>query len=585
VIDDVTIGVSAGDRIGVVGRNGGGKSTLLRLLAAISPPDDGRVTRGGDVRIGYLGQTPPETTDGTIRDRILGDVADHTWATDARIRSTLTGLLGGYASEHLDRPLAPLSGGERQRVELARLLVEAPDVLLLDEPTNHLDVEAVAWLADTLTVMRETALVVVTHDRWFLDAVSDRTWEVVQGRVEEYEGGYSAYVLAKAERARQNAAMEARRNNLLRKELAWLRRGAPARTSKPKFRIDAANALIDAEPPPRDDVDLTRFASARLGRQVYELHDASVSLGGRQILDRVTWDIGPGDRVGILGPNGAGKSTLLSILARQRTLDSGRLAVGQTVVAALLSQRLEEVDPSLRVLEAVEHVARVVDLGSGRELTASQLCERLGFDGTSQWTRVGDLSGGERRRLQLTRLLMAGPNVVMLDEPTNDFDVEILAALEDLLDGFAGTLLIVSHDRYFLERVCTTFRALPGDGTVRDLPGGIDQYLALRAEPPATLQVAGPDADTDSTTPASPASLSNATSLSGGERRALEKQAASLERRIAKQQDVATDLHHRLIEFATDTGRLLATTADLRKVEETIAELETEWYDVIDRLG
>lgn len=571
ILDHVSLGLNVGDRIGVVGRNGGGKSTLLGVLAGTRDIESGRVTRAKDASLGFVGQAPPPLPGITIGHRVVGDVPDHTWASDARIRDILTGLLGGYDAALLERSLDSLSGGERQRVELARVLVESPDVIILDEPTNHLDVEGVAWLADHLKRLKDRAYVVVTHDRWFLDEVSTDTWEVVRGRVESYEGGYSAYVLAKAERARQSQAEEARRSNLLRKELAWLRRGPPARTTKPKFRVAAANELIDREPPPRDDIELVKFAGARLGKRVYELDDVTLRIGERTLVDHVTWNIGPGDRVGILGPNGAGKSSLLHAILGERPLDGGRIRTGSTVKPVLLSQRLDDLPVDDRVLESVERVARYVDLGKAGEISASSLCERLGFTGGAQWSRIGDLSGGERRRLQLTRVLMSGPNVLMLDEPTNDFDVETLAALEDLLDSFAGTLLVVSHDRYFLERVCTTYRGVFGDGRVRDLPGGVEEYLSIRAASTEGESVAMPAAPVKS-------------GLTGGERREISKQIASIERRIAKRQDEAEALHVSLAEHATEAERLLADTAKLREVEAAIAELEEEWLTLAERL-
>ena len=379
------------------------------------------------------------------------------------------------------RGFASLSGGERRRVGLAKLLIEDLDLILLDEPTNHLDVEGVAWLAAHLKNRKNLAVVVVTHDRWFLDEVTDRTWEVVGGSLEEYDGGYSAYVLAKAERARQQSAMDARRNNLLRKELAWLRRGAPARTSKPKFRVDAANELIATEPPPRDNTELLKFSQNRLGNTVFECQHLQIRAGENVLIEDLVWNIGPGERIGIVGVNGAGKTTLIRTLVGEHFASAGKLVKGVTVKVAMLSQHLTELDPTWRLIEAVERVATRVELGGGRELSASQLCERLGFDRESQWTPVGDLSGGEKRRLQLTRLLMDSPNVLLLDEPTNDFDIEILTELEDLLDSFAGTLLVISHDRYFLERTCDRVVGLLGDGKVTDLPRGIDQYLEQRA--------------------------------------------------------------------------------------------------------
>ncbi len=457
VLAGISLGVAAGERIGVVGRNGGGKSTLLRVMAGQESVDAGRVTRAGSLQFGVLAQVATFTPDETIGAFVLGSRDEHDWASEARSREVLAALLGGYDAPRLGRVMGQLSGGEQRRVQLAHLLLQDLDLLLLDEPTNHLDVEAVDWLARHLRSRPMLSLVVVTHDRWFLDEVSDRMWEVVDGRVEEYDGGYSAFVLAKAERERQAGVEQQRRNNLIRKELAWLRRGPPARTSKPKFRIDAANTLIEGEPPPRNEVELLAFAGARLGKTVFEAHDVSLAFGDRRLFDHLTWDVGPGDRIGVIGVNGAGKTSLMRLLLELQRPDAGRVVVGVTVKAAYLSQHLEELDPTWRVLEAVQQVAQRVELSKGRELSATQLCERLGFGGDAQWTPVGDLSGGERRRLQLTRLLMGGPNLLVLDEPTNDFDVETLTALEDLLDSFGGTLLVISHDRYFLERVCDRF--------------------------------------------------------------------------------------------------------------------------------
>ena len=413
VLDGVSLGVAAGERIGVVGRNGGGKSTLLRVLGGSESPDSGRVTRSGSLKVSALEQVGVFRPGATVRTSVVADRDEHDWASDARTREVLLALLGGYDGARLERPVAALSGGEQRRVQLAQLLLQPLDLLLLDEPTNHLDVEAVDWLARHLRARPMLSVVVVTHDRWFLDEVSDRMWEVVDGRVEEYEGGYSAYVLAKAERDRQSAVEQRRRNSLIRKELAWLRRGAPARTSKPKFRIDAANALIAGEPPPRNEVELLAFANARLGKTVFEMHDISLAFGERQILDGVTWDVGPGDRFGVIGVNGAGKTSLVRLLLGLQPPTAGRVVSGVTVKPAYLSQHLEELDPTWRVLEAVEDVAQRVELGKGRELSATQLCERLGFGGDAQWIPVGDLSGGERRRLQLTRLLMGAPNVLV----------------------------------------------------------------------------------------------------------------------------------------------------------------------------
>ena len=574
LLDGVSLGLAAGERVGVVGRNGGGKSTLIKVIAGLEPVDSGRVTRAGGLRLGVLDQAGSIAASTTIRQYVMGDAHTHAWAAVGAIRDVLTHLLGGFDDVLLDRTMDRLSGGERRRVELAHLLTSELDVLLLDEPTNHLDVEAIAWLAGHLRARRELALVVVTHDRWFLDEVSDRTWEVVDGRVEEYEGGYSAFVLAKAERSRQAGVEQQRRNNLIRKELAWLRRGAPARTAKPKFRIAAATQLISAEPPPRNQVELLSFAGARLGKTVFELHDASITLGQRRLLDRVDWNVGPGDRIGVVGVNGVGKTTLLNVLLGLARVDSDQLVTGVTVKPAYLSQHLEELNPRLRVLEAVADIAERVELSKGRELTASQLCERLGFGSDAQWTPVADLSGGERRRLQLTRLLMGGPNVLILDEPTNDFDVETLAALEDLLDSFPGTIICVSHDRYFLERVCDTFVGLFGDGKIRDLPGGIDEYLRLRRHArdvgPA-LQRAG------ATAPA--ARISSQQRL---DERAARKELARLERTIAKADAQERELHELIATHSSDYAKLAELTAALDEVVAARQEAEAAWLDLVD---
>jgi len=564
VLDGVSLGVAAGERIGVVGRNGGGKSTLLRLLGGAESADSGRVTRAGGVQVGVLEQVGRFPAGASVRTSVVGDRDEHDWASEARTREVMQALLGGYDEGRLDRSVAELSGGEQRRVQLAQLLLQPLDLLLLDEPTNHLDVEAVDWLAGHLRGRPTLSVVVVTHDRWFLDEVSDRMWEVVDGRVEEYDGGYSAYVLAKAERDRQMVVEQQRRNNLIRKELAWLRRGPPARTSKPKFRIDAANALISGEPPPRNEVELLAFANARLGKTVFEAHDVSLSFGDRPILNRVTWDVGPGDRIGIIGVNGAGKTSLVRLLLGHQPPTSGRVVSGVTVKAAYLSQHLEELDPTWRVLEAVEQVAQRIELGKGRELSASQLCERLGFGGDAQWTPVGDLSGGERRRLQLTRLLMGAPNVLVLDEPTNDFDVETLTALEDLLDSFAGTLLVISHDRYFLERVCDRFVGLLGDGRVRDLPGGLDQYLELVHLVQADRAGGRPDRGQG------PAQ----TTSSSADERARKKELARLERVMAKLTEKEDQLHQAMSENATDHVRVAELNGQLQRVaaEKTAAE-------------
>ncbi len=577
VLDAVSLGVGEGDRVGVVGRNGDGKTTLLRLLARVEEPDAGRVTHAGGLRVGTVAQADVLDPAATIRDLVVGAGPTHEWAGESGVREVLAGLFGSRAAidDMLDRPVGPLSGGERRRVALARALVAAHDLLLLAEPTNHLDVEGIDWLARHLAARRE-ALVVVTHDRWFLDAVCTATWEVQGGEVHAYDGGYSAYVLARAERTRMQAATDARRANLIRKELAWLRRGPPARTSKPRFRIDAANALIAEEPPPRDGVELVRFASARLGKTVYDVREATVEVGGRTLLDRLTWQVGPGDRLGIAGVNGSGKTSLLRLLVGELEPTHGRVVRGVTVRPAHLSQDVTELDPTLRVLEAVQEVRSVVDLGGGRQVTATQMCERFGFVGDKQWTPVGDLSGGERRRLQLLRLLMDEPNVLLLDEPTNDLDIDTLTALEDLLDGWPGTLLVVSHDRYFLERVCDTALALLGDGRLRDLPGGVEQYLELRRGLVADPATAG--AVTSPVSPAEdPFSVSSAAWT-----RVARKELARLERSLEKLRPREARLHDELAAAATDHLRVAELDRALRALQAERSALEERWLELAE---
>lgn len=562
LLRNVSIGVSQGDRIGIVGRNGAGKSTLMKIIAGTEEPDSGRVTKSGGTSVGILSQIDNAPKGATVRDVVIGDKATHEWARDAGIRAIFTGLFGGYHEELFTRGFASLSGGERRRVGLAKLLIEDLDLILLDEPTNHLDVEGVAWLAEHLKNRKNLAVVVVTHDRWFLDEVTDRTWEVVGGELEEYDGGYSAYVLAKAERARQQAAMDARRNNLLRKELAWLRRGAPARTTKPKFRVDAANELIATEPPPRDNTELLKFSQNRLGNTVFECQHLQIRAGENVLIEDLVWNIGPGERIGIVGVNGAGKTTLMRTLAGEHFASAGKLVKGVTVKVAMLSQHLAELDPTWRLIEAVERVATRVELGGGRELSASQLCERLGFDRESQWTPVGDLSGGEKRRLQLTRLLMDSPNVLLLDEPTNDFDIEILTELEDLLDSFAGTMLVISHDRYFLERTCDRVVGLLGDGKVTDLPRGIDQYLEQRA-----IQIAA----------SIPKTVNDKKISNAAEDRQNKKDLARIERQMEKIDQEIAELEKVQVASAFDADALLKATEALQVAHAKRVELEEEW--------
>ncbi|WP_029431168.1 ABC-F family ATP-binding cassette domain-containing protein [Blastococcus sp. URHD0036] len=574
ILDDVSLGVAAGERIGIVGRNGGGKTTLLSVLTGVEEPDSGRVTRRGDLAMGVLDQSgtlPPGTT---VRDVVLPTTrfaSEHEWAADPAVRSVLAGLeldrLG------LDSPVAPMSGGERRRVALAAQLIRPLDLLVLDEPTNHLDVEGVAWLADYVK-RRSGGLLVVTHDRWFLDEVCTTTWEVADGDVHAYEGGYSAYTLARAERARISAVTEERRLNLVRKELAWLRRGPPARTSKPRFRIEAAEALIADEPPPRETMALKGFAARRLGKTVFDVEDVDYAVqtpaGPRTLFADLTWHVGPGDRIGVVGVNGAGKTTLLRMLLGEIVPDRGRIVQGQTVAPAYLSQHVAELPPRLRVLEAVQEVARIARIGN-QEISASSLAERFGFATNRQWTPVGDLSGGERRRLQLLRLLMGEPNVLVLDEPTNDLDIDTLTALEDLLDGFAGTVLVVSHDRYFVDRVCDSVVALMGDGTIAALPGGVEEYLARRAAGEAALSGGHAGTGTGTGAPL------HAPAVSAADARAAKKEAARLERRLAKLDADEKKLHGQLAAAASDYAKAAELDAQLREVLAEKEQIETDW--------
>ena len=564
LLDGVSLGVSQGERIGIVGGNGDGKSTLLKIMAGELEPDSGRISKANSVRVGMLGQADHAAVDTTVREVVLGNTPVHQWASNSQIREVLQGLFGGHSDELLDRKFHSLSGGERRRVNLAKLLVADLELILLDEPTNHLDVEGVAWLSTHLKSRTALSVVVITHDRWFLDEISDQIWEVVEGKVLEYEGGYSAFVLSKAERSRQASVEDSKRNMLIRKELAWLRRGAPARTSKPKFRIDAANTLIANEPPPRNEAELLNFAANRLGNTVYELHQAVVNAGPLELLADIYWNVGPGDRIGIVGVNGAGKTTLMKVLSGEGKVSAGKLITGVTVKSAYLSQHLEELDPTWRVLEAVEKIANRVQLGNGKELSASQLCERLGFNKDQQWTPVGDLSGGERRRLQLTRLLMGSPNVLLLDEPTNDFDVETLTALEDLLDSFAGTLIVISHDRYFLERVCDTFVGLVGDKSLRDLPRGIDEYLELRRR-------------SESEVDKGKAVKNESTIL---EQKALKKEIARIEKQMERRQIRISEITLELTTVSSDHTKLIALHAEQESLQREFDDLEMAWLEL-----
>ncbi len=585
LLDGVSLGVSEGDRIGVVGRNGDGKTTLIRMLAKLEEADTGRVTHNGGLRLGVLTQHDSLDPKATIRHEVIGDLADHEWAGSAKIRDVLTGLFGGLALpgfEHgLDTVIAPLSGGERRRIALAKLLIEEQDLIVLDEPTNHLDVEGISWLAGHLRA-RRSALVCVTHDRWFLDQVCTRMWDVQRGVVHEYEGGYSDYVFARAERERIAATEEAKRQNLMRKELAWLRRGAPARTSKPRYRIEAANELIADVPPPRDTSELMKFANARLGKTVFDLEDLTVQAGPKTLLTHLTWQLGPGDRIGLVGVNGAGKTSLLRALAEAARTQgeeqpaAGKIVVGKTVRLAYLSQEVHELNPNLRVLEAVQQIRDRVDLGKGREMTAGQLCEQFGFTKEKQWTPVGDLSGGERRRLQILRLLMDEPNVLFLDEPTNDLDIETLTQLEDLLDGWPGSMIVISHDRFFIERTTDKVMALLGDRALRMLPRGIDEYLERRQK---LEEAATPSA---AAAPRSSAAPAAAPAVSAQASRAAKKELQKVERQLDKLSTRETTLHKQIADHATDFEKVAKLDAELRELVTERDELEMRWLELAE---
>jgi len=581
VFDGVSLGVDEGDRIGIVGRNGDGKSSLMAMLAGRLEPDAGRVTVRGGVRVGVLDQGDTLDDALTIAESVVGDRAEHDWAGDAGVRDVIAGLVGDL---DWNGPVAGLSGGQRRRVALARLLVGDWDVLALDEPTNHLDVEAVAWLAGHLKRRWSAstgALMVVTHDRWFLDEVCTKTWEVHDRIVEPFEGGYAAYVLQRVERDRQSAVIEQRRQNLARKELAWLRRGAPARTSKPRFRIDAANALIADVPEIRDKVQLQSLAVSRLGKDVVDLLDAGVAYGDREVLRGVEWRIAPGERTGILGVNGAGKSTLLGLVAGTVAPTTGRVKRGTTVKVATLTQRMDELDQYLndpvRVVISGLRTSYTIGTGSkAAELTPGQLLERMGFSSAQLSTPVKDLSGGQQRRLQLLLILLDQPNVLILDEPTNDLDTDMLAAIEDLLDSWAGTLLVVSHDRYFIERVTDQQYAVI-DGRLRHLPGGIDEYLRLRA-----TRLAAPAAAPAASTTGG----ASASTLAGADLRAAQKEVAAAERRIQKLTAQADAARTALADHdQSDYAGLGEKMRAIGELDAEIAALEERWFELSELIG
>ena len=576
LLDGVSLGVQTGQRIGIVGVNGGGKTTLLEVLTGIEPPDAGRVSHTSDLRMAVVTQRFSLDDALTVGQAVVEPLGLQTfeWASNAKVREVLQGT--GAAELGLDTPVGQLSGGERRRVNLAAALVQDLDLVVLDEPTNHLDVEGVQWLADHL-MGRKVAVVVVTHDRWFLDTVATLTWEVHDGSVDVYEGGYNDWTFARAERARQADAIEQRRQNLARKELAWLRRGAPARTSKPRYRIEAAEALIKDVPPPRDTVELMAFSKQRQGRVVIELEDARIDApDGRTLVDHLTWRLAPGERIGLVGVNGSGKTTLLRALAGVYPLSAGKRIEGQTTRIGWLRQELDDLDPERRVIDAVEDVATYISFGK-KELSASQLAERLGFSPKRQRTPVRDLSGGERRRLQLTRVLMAEPNVLLLDEPTNDLDIDTLQELENLLDSWPGTLVVISHDRYLIERIADNTYALFGDGKLTNLPGGIQQYLDTRAAQatqtgPLDLGEGKPE-DVDKR-------------LSSQEERELRKKMNALERKIAKEGERADALESEIaaLSEAGDFEAIGAKTKELAEVKDTRDELEMEWLELGEQL-
>ena len=581
LLTDVSLGIGAGERIGVVGRNGDGKTTLLEVMTGLEEPDTGRVSQQRGLLIGYLHQGDQLEDTHTVREAVLGGRSDHEWASDPRMREIVEVLLAGVA---LDRAVIGLSGGERRRCSLAELLLGDHDLIVLDEPTNHLDVEAVAWLAQHL-VGRSSALVVVTHDRWFLDAVCQFTWEVHDGVVDAYEGGYAAFVLAKAERSRQASASETRRQNLARKELAWLRRGPPARTSKPKFRIEAANRLIEDVPPPRDRLELQRFAAQRLGKDVIDIEDVDLTRGEKRLLSHATWRLGPGDRVGIVGVNGAGKSSVLNLVSGALAPQAGRVRQGRTVALRHLTQQLDELDPDGRVLPMVESTRRVTKTADGAEITASSMLERFGFTGDRLTTRIGDLSGGERRRFQLLMLLLDEPNVLLLDEPTNDLDIDTLNVLEDFLDGWPGTLVVVSHDRYFLERVTDSVWALLGDGQISMLPRGVDEYLQRRA---ADLHLAAlaesaqlsPEEPSGRRSPDAPVKAK----AGSAEERAARKNIARIDKQLERISQQEATLNAEVLEHAQDYERLAELSARLSELAAEKEQLEMEWLEAAELL-
>ena len=586
VLGDVTLGVFEGDRVGIVGRNGDGKSSLLRVLAGVQEADAGRVTRTRGVEVGLLGQRDQLSDDETVHHAVVGDAPEYEWAASPRIREVLDGLIADVPWEGL---VGELSGGQRRRVDLARLLVGTWDVLALDEPTNHLDMRTINWLANHLKTRWQRgqgALLVVTHDRWFLDEVCERMWEVHDGEVDPFEGGYSAYILQRVERDRQAAVIEDRRRNMARKELAWLSRGAQARSSKPRFRVEAARDLIADVPPVRNELELKRLAVARLGKQVVDVLDVTAgyqnvdAAAARPVLDDVTWLIGAGDRFGLLGANGAGKTTLLEVVQGKLAPSRGRVKIGQTVRFGVLSQQLDELRPHEQetIREVLSGFKRVYVV-DGKETSPEKLCERLGFTTQQLWSRICDLSGGQKRRLSLLLTILAEPNVLILDEPGNDLDTDMLAIVEDLLDGWPGTLILVTHDRFLMERVTDQQFALI-NGHLQHVPGGVDEYLRLAEHAGAVGDDSPAAASSKKQAPVQPTGLSNA------ERQRLKKEVSSIERRLASKRERAEQLKASMAEVdPTDYQALEARQQEIDAAFAEVDELETAWLEASERLG
>lgn len=603
VFSHVTLGVSEGDRIGIVGRNGDGKSTLLNLLAGTLEPDSGRVTHRRDLRVGLLGQRDALDSAASVRSAVVGDAPEYEWASSPRVREVLAGLI---ADVPWDGAVGELSGGQRRRVDLARLLIGDFDVLMLDEPTNHLDMRTISWLARHLRTRWQDgagALLMVTHDRWFLDEVCTSMWEVHDAVVEPFEGGYSAYILQRVERDRLAQVAEERRRNMARKELAWLSRGAQARSTKPKFRVEAARELIADVPPLRNELELKRLAVARLGKQVIDVLDvyagydssdaadaSAAEKPARDVLEDVTWLIGAGDRFGLLGENGAGKSTLLDVVRGKLEPRAGRVKIGKTVRFGMLSQQLDELAPVMgdTIREVLSRYKRsyVID---GKETSPEKLLERLGFTTQQLWSRIGDLSGGQRRRLMLLLTILEEPNVLILDEPGNDLDTDMLAIVEDLLDGWPGTLILVTHDRYLMERVTDQQFALI-DGHLRHVPGGVDEYLMLvesRKRQPQQLarQTMSQKAPAEGSERAAGGEDSSP-SLSNAERQRLRKEVASLERRMETQRERIEELEAGMMSIdPTDYLALESQQEKINGAKAALDELETTWLETSDLLG